>query len=68
MHAELKINMDNAAFEDDPGELARILRALADKAENGVSDGDEFVARDINGNKVGTLTVAAEAPGAAHKM
>ncbi len=52
MEAGLRIKMDNAAFEDDPGELARILRDLADKVENGVTDGDQFVARDINGNKV----------------
>jgi hypothetical protein len=67
VEAGLRIKMDNAAFEDDPGELARILRDLADKVENGVTDGDQFVARDINGNKVGSLEIVAE-PRAAHKM
>lgn len=59
MKAELTINMDNAAFEN-PSELARILRELADKIESneGVSSGDKLVARDINGNTVGTLTIA----------
>jgi len=58
----LSIDMGNAAFEDDPGELARILRSLADRVENGVSDGDEFILWDINGNKVGKAEVVADAP------
>jgi len=40
-----------------PSELARILRELADKVEDGVSKGDEFRAVDINGNKVGDLII-----------
>lgn len=56
------MNLGNAAFEDDPGEVARILRDLADKVENGVSEGDEFVLRDINGNKVGKAEGPIEVP------
>jgi hypothetical protein len=51
----LKIDTGNAAFEDDPNyELARILRAVADKVENGHADGRCY---DINGNKVGSWAV-----------
>ena len=46
----IQINTDNAAFEDKNFELARILRELADKIENGQEEGSLF---DYNGNKVG---------------
>ena len=51
------INTDNAAFEGgDLGiEIARILREIADKAEQGIMT-TRFVTvpvRDINGNTVG---------------
>lgn len=62
MKAMLEIDMGNAAFEDDPGELARILREVADKVENGVIEGDEFVLRDLNGNHVGQMDVVGDAP------
>jgi hypothetical protein len=56
------INMtcDNSAFDDDPApEVARILRHLADKVENG--DGyDQFqTILDINGNDVGRWKLGA---------
>jgi hypothetical protein len=47
------IRTDNAAFQDgDDGaaEVARILRDIADRIENGSREGS---ARDINGNNVG---------------
>lgn len=50
------INTDNAAFdtEENPDgerlEVARILRDIANKLENGKEDG---VAHDVNGNRVG---------------
>ena len=47
------IRTDNAAFQDGDdgaGELARILRAIADSVENGNREG---TARDVNGNNVG---------------
>jgi hypothetical protein len=52
----LTIDMDNAAFEDDPGELARCLRDVASL----VAPGKEWQhgnVRDINGNTVGTFKV-----------
>lgn len=57
MHATIKINMDNSAFEDNPAiELQRILSELA----NGlciVHGGMEESLRDINGNKVGNIKI-----------
>lgn len=52
----LSIDMDNAAFEDDPGELERCLRFVADL----VAPGKEYSRgniRDINGNTVGMFEV-----------
>lgn len=49
---KLDIELGNAAFEDDAGELSRILKELAEKLEDGSTE-DGFV-RDLNGNKVGT--------------
>jgi hypothetical protein len=47
----VKISTGNAAFEDNAGtELARILRELADKLDNGETTG---ILRDYNGNRVG---------------
>lgn len=51
----LKIETDNAAFEDDNllAEVARILRVAADKVEQGDHPAS---LRDVNGNKVGDLS------------
>ena len=58
MKAVIEIEMDNAAFEDSPAsELARILRGIAAKVANGET---EIVARDINGNSVGSLEITTE--------
>jgi hypothetical protein len=48
------IEMGNDAFDQDDGrpELARILRELADRVENGKECRETFL-RDINGNIVG---------------
>lgn len=63
----LEIDCDNAAFLNDDysapangQELARILRDLADKVEDfdDVSDFDR-VLYDVNGNRVGKVTVTA---------
>lgn len=44
-------NTDGSAFQDDKaGELARILRDIAEKIEDGFDGG---ICRDYNGNKVG---------------
>lgn len=51
---QLKIDTDNAAFEDDPGfEVARILRRIADKLENGEDFSKFRTVLDVNGNDVG---------------
>lgn len=51
----IMIETGNAAFDDSPtGEIARILRAMADRIE--VADLLP-VPKDINGNVVGSVTV-----------
>lgn len=51
----IMLNNVNAAFEDNHGgEVARILRRLADQAEQG-DLGDTCRLLDINGNTVGTF-------------
>lgn len=59
MQASIKIEMGNAAFEQDPaGELARILRDLADKLEDrGFAVGNSIKLSDFNGNTVGSAEV-----------
>ena len=54
---KLFIETDNAAFADQPAtELARILRALADRIER---DPESYIPlRDINGNKVGECRIS----------
>lgn len=47
----LNVQTGNAAFEDCPGELARIVRAVADAVEAGEQSG---ICWDTNGNRVGT--------------
>lgn len=49
----IKINTENQAFDGDTGyELARILRGLADRFEEG---GSPSKLMDVNGNKVGSV-------------
>lgn len=48
---KLTIKTDNAAFGDEPGyEVARILRDIAHKVEEGYTSGSVL---DVNGNTVG---------------
>ena len=55
MTLKLTIAMDNAAFEPDPyAEAARILRETADSLEEYLTG---FCVHDVNGNRVGTLTI-----------
>jgi hypothetical protein len=44
------IRTDNAAFEDAPGEVARILQVVAERVRDGQTSGRVL---DINGNSVG---------------
>ena len=57
MNIKITINTDNAAFKDNPtGEVCRILRDLADRADDyGIENTERL--RDINGNTVGKVTV-----------
>jgi hypothetical protein len=59
MDVTIRINCDNAAFEELPGaEVARILRRLSEFMEFAAIDpGDKYDLRDLNGNKVGTCEV-----------
>ena len=53
MKFKLKFNTDNAAFDNAREyEIARILRGIAQRIENGIEDG--FII-DSNGNKIGTF-------------
>lgn len=51
-----EFDLGNAAFEGEacPGEVARILRQVADRVEAGH---DEGLVHDVNGNKVGAWTL-----------
>ena len=53
MIVTVKVKCDNAAFQDDPGELARILRELANAAECGPEFLRGCILFDANGNRVG---------------
>lgn len=58
MTITITIEADNAAF-DDSGEVARILRELAERID-GEADrelSNPIFLRDYNGNKVGALRV-----------
>ena len=57
----LKIETDNAAFEDElrGPELARILRAVADRLADLGSLEDRGALYDSNGNNVGNWTLRA---------
>ena len=50
----ITIKTENAAFEDNPGELGRILRELAGRVDGGY---ETTIVKDINGQTVGTVTV-----------
>jgi len=57
MTATIRIEMENAAFEDPASELARILRTLAIHVEQGIMPAKAVQLRDVNGNKVGEFKV-----------
>ena len=56
----LEIRTANAAFEDDPGELARILRVAANMLDGAADHDREGPLKDVNGNTVGAFTLTAE--------
>jgi len=59
MRLTIEIDMANAAFEDDPGELGRILNVAAQKAGEKLLEEPEYERKlnlqDVNGNTVGHL-------------
>lgn len=56
MVVRIEINIDNAAFCDNPGsEVARILREEADRLENDKLSSQSLV--DFNGNYVGKTRI-----------
>lgn len=59
MHTIIRIDMDNAAFEQPTYEVARILRDLAERVEGHphFSPGHDNTLRDYNGNEVGFCQV-----------
>lgn len=54
---QCEIRTDNAAFEDDAYEVARMLRAIADKLDAGTRGGP---LHDANGNRVGRFDLERE--------
>jgi len=54
MNIQIEINLDNAAFQDNPAELAQIL----EKIPNDVKPDREGTLRDSNGNTVGHWQVS----------
>lgn len=58
MKFTLSFSTDNDAFyNDEDGEIARILRDLADRVEGGDIAAQHRNVRDINGNVVGTYVL-----------
>ena len=54
----IELNTDNAAFEENPSEVSRILRLIADRADDGAWETmTALPLSDGNGNRVGTITV-----------
>jgi hypothetical protein len=60
MKFTLTIDMDNAAFDTPVAEVARILRDLAKRLDNGETETlTDATLRDINGNAVGVAQFVA---------
>ena len=57
MQLTIKINLDNAAYENVGAELGDNLQAIIDRIGQGVSAG---IVRDINGNKTGFFEIEAD--------
>ena len=58
MDCTIKINCDNAAFENDSqGELGRMLQRLGNRLVNSASKYDSLKLFDENSNAVGTFEI-----------
>ncbi len=53
---KIKIDMDNAAFEDTSNEFTRILSQIIDNSAVILSRGESKL-YDINGNEVGSVRI-----------
>lgn len=53
---KMQVEMENAAFEDNPEELQRIVRKAASTCEL-LHDGSRVSLFDVNGNKVGFMEI-----------
>lgn len=53
MQIDIRVNLDNGAFEDNPGELHDILKQVPHNPK----PGDEGKLKDSNGNTVGFYEV-----------
>lgn len=60
MRFTLEIRMDNAAF-DDPFELARIVREIANDVNENQGPCHAQSVHDVNGNRVGQWKVTEDA-------
>lgn len=56
MQIMIRIDTDNAAFEDNPNELASILAKVSGIVDY-VTAGTVAALHDSNGNRVGNLTI-----------
>ena len=61
MQLRITIDTDNAAFEDDPGELGRILRDAGERLDLHLEHAPDTTfsckLRDVNGNTVGQVNL-----------
>lgn len=65
MQITIKINVDNAAFEDNPNELADILASIPERTQHhsgNLYGACEGIVRDSNGNKCGIFIVERTEP------
>lgn len=54
MQITIRVNLDNAAFQDNQGELSEIV---ASQIPHNLKPGDEGRLKDSNGNTVGSYEV-----------
>lgn len=59
MRFDLAFRTDNAAFVDDPDEIAAVMRRVTRQIENGVTSG---ICVDTNGNTIGTWAIKRTGP------
>ena len=58
MEFRLQFNMDNAAFEDNAGEVESILNEIADQFQRGLVRSGAI--RDSNGNAIGEWEIKGD--------